>query len=80
MRIEHLPDGHEAFPVSVGQTAGGSQVVLFAAGAGGLPERYHTLLQTLADAGCTVLAPHFERLASPFPPNRNCCCAPGAWR
>ncbi len=67
MQVEHLLDGNEGFPVSVWQAAGASSVVLFAAGAGGLPERYHTLLQTLADAGCTVLAPHFERLASPFP-------------
>ncbi len=67
MQVEHLRDGDEPFAVTVQHAAGHAPVVLFAAGAGGLPERYQTLLQTLADAGCSVLAPHFERLASPFP-------------
>lgn len=42
-------------------------MVLFAVGAGGQPERYATLLSALAEFGCTVVAPHFERLASPVP-------------
>jgi hypothetical protein len=42
-------------------------VVLFAVGAGGQPERHATLLDALAESGCTVVAPHFERLASPIP-------------
>ena len=67
MNVEHLQDGDDPFAVTVHHAAGHAPVVLFAAGAGGLPERYHTLLQTLADAGCSVMAPHFERLATPFP-------------
>ena len=62
-----LQDGSEPFAVSVLMVSESARVVIFAAGAGGLPERYHTLLHSLADAGCTVVAPHFERLASPFP-------------
>jgi pimeloyl-ACP methyl ester carboxylesterase len=62
-----LQDGSEPFTVSVLMVPESSRAVIFAAGAGGLPERYSTLLHTLADAGCTVVAPHFERLASPFP-------------
>jgi len=44
-----------------------SRVVLFAVGAGGNPERHLPLLQALADRGCTVVAPYFERLSSPIP-------------
>jgi len=62
-----LQDGSEPFAVSVLMVSESARVVIFAAGAGGLPERYHTLLHSLADAGCTVVAPHFERMASPFP-------------
>jgi pimeloyl-ACP methyl ester carboxylesterase len=44
--------------------AGGERVVLFAAGAGGDPERHRPLLEHLADCGCQVIAPCFERLAA----------------
>lgn len=44
-----------------------SCIVLFAVGGGGNPDRHLPLLQTLADGGCTVVAPHFERLVSPIP-------------
>jgi pimeloyl-ACP methyl ester carboxylesterase len=39
------------------------RVVLFAAGAGGDPERYRPLLEHLAAHGCQVVAPYFERFA-----------------
>jgi dienelactone hydrolase len=42
-------------------------VVLFGVGLGGNPERHLPLLESLAAAGCTVIAPHFERLLSPTP-------------
>jgi pimeloyl-ACP methyl ester carboxylesterase len=38
------------------------RVVLFAAGAGGDPERHRPLLEHLAAHGCQVIALHFERL------------------
>jgi pimeloyl-ACP methyl ester carboxylesterase len=38
------------------------RVVLFAAGAGGDPERHRPLLDQLAAQGFRVIAPHFERL------------------
>lgn len=67
MRTQTLQDGAESFKVSVFEAATNSPVVLFAVGAGGQPERHATLLGALAESGCTVIAPHFERLASPIP-------------
>lgn len=40
------------------------RVVLFAAGAGGDPERHRPLLDHLAAHGCQVIAPCFERLVA----------------
>lgn len=71
MRTQTLQDGAEAFIVSVHEAAENSPVVLFAVGAGGQPERHATLLNTLFESGCTVVAPHFERLASPIPTEAN---------
>jgi hypothetical protein len=45
--------------------------VLFAVGAGGQPKRHATLLKALTESGCTVVAPRFERLASPIPTEAN---------
>lgn len=67
MHTAILNDGPASFTVSLHHSQANSRLVLFAAGAGGLPERYSSLLNTLAASGCTVVAPHFERLASPFP-------------
>lgn len=62
-----LQDGSESFEVSVREAHELSPVVLFAVGAGGNPERHATLLEALAESGCTVVAPHFQRLTSPVP-------------
>lgn len=62
-----LKDGAEPFDVTVLEAAEPSRVVLFAAGGGGNPERHLPLLMCLAEHGCTVVAPHFERLVSPTP-------------
>ncbi len=67
MQTQTLQDGTESFKVSVYEAERTSPVVLFAVGAGGQPERHATLLNALAESGCTVIAPHFERLASPVP-------------
>lgn len=67
MQRQTLQDGAESFKVSVHEAARISPVVLFAVGAGGQPERHTTLLNALAESGCTVVAPHFERLASSVP-------------
>ena len=67
MRTQILRDGAESFIVSVYEAAENSSVVLFAVGAGGQPERHATLLNALTESGCTVVAPHFERLASLIP-------------
>lgn len=67
MRTQMLQDGMDSFKVSVQQAATGAPVVLFAVGAGGQPERHATLLNALAESGCMVVAPHFERLASSMP-------------
>jgi predicted dienelactone hydrolase len=67
MQTRLLQDGAESFIVSVHEAAENSPVVLFSVGAGGQPERHATLLNALAESNCTVVAPHFERLASPIP-------------
>jgi pimeloyl-ACP methyl ester carboxylesterase len=67
MQTQTLRDGSEPFKVSVLEGAITSPVVLFAVGAGGQPERHTTLISVLNNAGCTVVAPHFERLTSQMP-------------
>ena len=67
MPMQTLQDGVDSFEVSVHGTLTGAPVVLFAAGSGGQPDRLSTLLNTLAQSGCRVVAPHFERLASTMP-------------
>lgn len=62
-----LHDGPEPFAVSVHDAKACVPTVLFAVGAGGDPLRHGTLLAALTDAGCTVIAPHFQRLTSPMP-------------
>lgn len=62
-----LTDGPDSFKVTVLKSALGSNVVLFAVGAGGNPERHLPLLTSLVEAGYTVVAPHFERLLSSAP-------------
>ena len=67
MREQTFTDGTETFPVSVRESQHPSILVLFAVGAGGNPERYGTLLESLAQSGCTVVAPHCQRLVSLAP-------------
>lgn len=67
MHMQKLQDGSASFDVSVRQAQERSPLVLFAVGAGGNPERHVTLLDTLAESGCTVVAPHFQRLVSHVP-------------
>ena len=67
MRSEILQDGDESFHVSVHECEENSPVVLFAVGAGGQPERHSTLIEELVKSGYTVIAPHFDRLVSPYP-------------
>lgn len=59
-----LQDDGEEFTVSVFQGANASRTVLFAVGGGGNPGRHTPLLTMLAEQGCTVIAPHFERMTS----------------
>ena len=67
MHTQTLKDGSESFEVSLHKSQEVSPVVLFAVGAGGNPERHITLLELLAESGCTVVAPHFQRLSSLVP-------------
>lgn len=62
-----LDDGGDSFEVTILEAAQPSHLVLFSVGSGGNPERHLPLLQTFADRGCNVLAPHFNRLVSPLP-------------
>jgi len=67
MKLRKLDDGGEQFDVSVHEAEENSPVVLFAAGSGGRPDRYSSLLNELVRSNFTIIAPHFERLVSPFP-------------
>jgi alpha-beta hydrolase superfamily lysophospholipase len=63
MEKRSLQDGTDSFEVSMFETPKPSRVVLFAVGGGGNPERQHApLLAALAARGCSIVAPHFERL------------------
>ena len=62
-----LSDDAGTFEVTVSRPGGSPRIALFAVGAGGLPERYASLLNALVESGFTVIAPHFERLASAYP-------------
>jgi len=65
MAKRSLQDGSEIFDVTVLEATIPVRIVLFAVGGGGNPERHLPLLACLAASGCTVIAPHFERLKSP---------------
>jgi pimeloyl-ACP methyl ester carboxylesterase len=62
-----LSDAEGSFDVTMHRATSPSRVVLFAVGGGGDPRRHLPLLSALAERGCSVVAPHFARLASPFP-------------
>lgn len=67
MRKLSLRDGTASFDVSAFEVEQPSRVVLFAVGGGGNPERHAPLLAGLVERGCSIVAPHFERLVSPRP-------------
>jgi pimeloyl-ACP methyl ester carboxylesterase len=56
-----------AFDVTILQAESAARCVLFAAGLGGNPSRHLGLLQSFAKHGISVVAPHFEMLASSIP-------------
>lgn len=64
MKVHTLQDESELFQVSVGEAGENYLAVFFAAGAGGDPERYVTLLDAMLETRCKVVAPHFQRLLS----------------
>jgi alpha-beta hydrolase superfamily lysophospholipase len=65
--MRSLRDGVESFNVTLIEPSRPSRVVLFSVGLGGNPERHLPLLESLVARGCSVVAPHFERLPSPIP-------------
>jgi alpha-beta hydrolase superfamily lysophospholipase len=65
--MRSLQDGAESFNVTVLGPARPNRVVLFGVGRGGNPERHLPLLESLAERGCAVVAPHFERLPPVIP-------------
>jgi len=67
MSRRSLEDAGESFEVTLLEAARPARSVLFSVGAGGNPERHLPLLASLAEQGCSVVAPHFERLLSPIP-------------
>jgi alpha-beta hydrolase superfamily lysophospholipase len=62
-----LSDDDENFSVTFVKPTEPKIAVLFAVGAGGNPERHLPLLNALAQQGCAVVAPHFERFISTRP-------------
>jgi pimeloyl-ACP methyl ester carboxylesterase len=62
-----LQDGPDPFEVLILEAAKPARRVLFSVGAGGDPQRHLPLLRSLCDHGCTVVAPRFERMATPTP-------------
>ena len=66
MTKRELKDGLASFDVTVLEAPRPSRVVLFAVGGGGNPERHTPLLEALVARGCSVVAPHFERLTGPL--------------
>lgn len=60
-------DGINYFNVTLIQAEQPVAMVFFAAGRGGSPLRHLELLRSVARQGCTVIAPHFEILASTAP-------------
>lgn len=62
-----ISDGSEVFDVTIFEAENPTHVGLFAVGYGGSPMRHLSLLQAVAKQGCTIVAPHFERLASTIP-------------
>ena len=64
-----LNDGEASFGASVLAPADPRCTVIFAVGSGGNPARHLHLLNSLAEGGCSVIAPHFDRLLTPRPSN-----------
>ena len=62
-----LKNADRNFDVTLFPVKGATRCILFAAGRGGDPLRHRELLQGFARRGISVVAPHFELLASPFP-------------
>lgn len=57
----------ETFTITRIEAEHSKGIALFAVGRGGNPARHHRLLRTMANRGFTVIAPHFEMLASSIP-------------
>lgn len=62
-----LEDGEGTFELTVLKPLLPRAVVLFAAGAGGAPERHMPLLEAVSACGATVVAPSFSRLTNAIP-------------
>lgn len=67
MSTVSVRDGTEDFEVTLLRPNAARSIVLFSVGSGGDPGRHFPLLKTLAESGCAVVAPHFQRLASSQP-------------
>ena len=66
-KLLSICDGDETFSATLLKPREPECAVLFAVGAGGNPERHLPLLDAIAQQGCMVVAPHFERFTSTRP-------------
>ena len=62
-----ISNNGKEFTVTILKARQPSCVGVFAAGRGGSPTRYLPLLRTVAQKGCTIIAPHFEMMTSLTP-------------
>ena len=62
-----MQGGPESFNVTILEAKLPARIALFSVGGGGNPLRHLSLLHSLVSHGCTVIAPHLTRLASPVP-------------
>ncbi|MFD0793413.1 alpha/beta hydrolase [Mucilaginibacter litoreus] len=63
----HIQDNAGAFKVTILEARQPTCIVFFAAGRGGSPLRHLSLLRAIAVRGFTIIAPHFDMLASSVP-------------
>jgi pimeloyl-ACP methyl ester carboxylesterase len=67
MNRETFKSQNTTFDAILLKAAKPTRNILFATGGGGSPERHLPLLNSLVEHNCTVMAPYFERMASPKP-------------
>ncbi len=74
MRVEATRDDDGEFEIWIHEAPAPTRTVLFAVGGGGDPRRHQPLLEALAAAGYSVVAPSFERMVGPLVSEEGLLC------